>query len=269
MLKFISFGSGSCGNCYYLYNDTDGEGLLIDCGVGTRTLKKSFHDYGLHFQDGFKAILVTHDHADHIKSVGSLAKKSGVTVYATRAVHDGMDNNYCMRCKIARQQRGYVEKGNVFSVGRFRVMPFGVPHDSSDNVGYTIECDGVVFTVLTDVGHITDEMHAIIQGSDYLVIEANYDPAMLESGPYSRYLQDRIRCGTGHLSNDQCAETLAADATDRLRHVWLCHLSGDNNRPEIAYECVSSALCRAGFGVGEGLKLDVLRRKLPTGVFDL
>ena len=186
MFKFISFGSGSCGNCYYLYTENDG--LLIDVGVGTRSLKKSFGDYGLHMLGGFSSILVTHDHADHIKSVGSLSKKLDLPVYATQLVHWGMDRNYCMKMKLAQANRHYVVKGEPFETSGFRITPFGVPHDSSDNVGYSIEHEGVVFTLLTDVGHITEEMKQIIKNTDYLVIEANYDPQMLQNGPYPRYL---------------------------------------------------------------------------------
>ena len=267
MFKFISFGSGSCGNCYYLYTETDG--LLIDVGVGTRSLRKHFGDFGLRMPGGFSSILVTHDHADHIKSVGSISKKFDLPVYATRLVHSGMDSNYCMKMKLSQSHRHYIEKGETFEASGFHITPFGVPHDSHDNVGYTIERDGIVFTLLTDVGHITDEMRSIIQHTDYLVIEANYDLQMLQNGPYPLYLQQRIQCGTGHLSNAQCAATLVENYTNRLKHVWLCHLSEENNHPELARKSVEQALLDANIPVGEILKLDVLRRKQPTGVFVL
>ena len=267
MLNFISFGSGSSGNCYYIY--TQNSGLLIDVGVGTRSLKKAFHDYGLRFVDGFDGILVTHDHADHIKSVGSLSKKFNLPVYATGTVHAGMDRNYCMRCKLAQSNRMKVVKGESFDVGDFHITPFDVPHDSSDNVGYLIEADGIVFCLLTDVGAITDEMKQLISRADYLVIEANYDPQMLETGPYPRYLKDRIRNGHGHLSNVQCAQALAANLTDRLKHIWLCHLSQENNKPELALATVCRTLEDAGIRVGEDVKVEALRRTLPTGIFSL
>lgn len=267
MLNFISFGSGSSGNCYYLY--TQNSGLLIDVGVGTRSLKKAFHDYGLRFVDGFDGILVTHDHADHIKSVGSLSKKFNLPVYATETVHAGMDRNYCMRCKLAHSNRMKVVKGQSFNVGDFSITPFNVPHDSSDNVGYLIEADGVVFCLLTDVGTITDEMKSLISRANYLVIEANYDPQMLETGPYPRYLKDRIKNGHGHLSNTQCAQALAENFTHTLKHVWLCHLSQENNKPELALNTISQTLDMTGIRVGEDVKVEVLRRTLPTGIFSL
>ena len=96
MLRFISFGSGSSGNCYYLFTETDS--LLIDVGVGIRTLKKHFHNYGLRFEDVHN-ILITHDHADHVKSVGSLSNDYHLPVYTTRKVHSGIENNYCVRKK--------------------------------------------------------------------------------------------------------------------------------------------------------------------------
>lgn len=267
MLNFISFGSGSCGNCYYIY--TEHSGLLIDLGVGARTLKKQFSDFGLNIGSRIDAILVTHDHADHIKSVGSVSKRFSIPVYATCSVHQGMDRNYSMRCKLPQAYRRYVEKGVTYEIGDFHVTPFDVPHDSTDNAGYVIEHDGIVFTLLTDVGHVTDEMKQIVRNTDYLVVEANYDPQMLETGPYPRYLKERITCGTGHMSNYICASLLVDNYTSRLKHVWLCHLSEENNHPELARKTIEQALIDAGIGVGEALSLDVLRRKQPTGAFVL
>ena len=136
MLRFISFGSGSSGNCYYLFTETDS--LLIDVGVGIRTLKKHFHNYGLRFEDVHN-ILITHDHADHVKSVGSLSNDYHLPVYTTRKVHSGIENNYCVRKKINGANVHVVEKGVPFVLGEFRITPFGVPHDSTDNVGYQVE----------------------------------------------------------------------------------------------------------------------------------
>ena len=152
MLRFISFGSGSSGNSYYLYTETDS--ILIDVGVGIRTLKKHFHNYGLRFED-VHHIFVTHDHADHVKSVGSLSSDYHLPVYTTRKVHVGIERNYCVRKKIAPNLVHIIEKSVPLNVGEFKITPFGVPHDSTDNVGYFVECEGVTFCLITDVGHIT------------------------------------------------------------------------------------------------------------------
>ena len=266
MLRFISFGSGSSGNCYYLFTETDS--IIIDVGVGIRSLKKHFRNYGLRFED-VHHILVTHDHADHVKSVGSLSTDYHLPVYATHKVHVGIERNYCVRKKIAPNLVHVIEKNVPFQLGEFRVTPFGVPHDSSDNVGYFIECESVNFCLITDVGHITDEMHDFIGRANYLVLEANYSVEMLQQGPYPQYLKERILSPNGHLSNDECGRTLADYATPSLRHVWLCHLSEENNHPELARKTVEQILRSKGIVVGKDFGLEVLKRKTPSEIFKL
>ncbi len=266
MLNFISFGSGSSGNCYYLFTDTDG--LLIDAGVGVRTLKKHFKDYGLSM-DSVHNIIVTHDHADHVKSVGCLSKDLGVPVYTTREVHAGIRHNYCVHHKIAQEYACNIVKGETFEVGEFKVTSFGVPHDSSDNVGYFIECCGVNFCLITDAGSITDEMAGRIGQANYLVIEANHDEEMVEKGPYPAYLKTRILSSKGHLSNSACAKALAENATEALKRVWLCHLSEENNHPELARKTIENILGTYGIVVGEEFELDILKRKTPSGIYVL
>ena len=266
MLKFISMGSGSSGNCYYLESEDDA--LLIDAGVGVRGLKKHFRDYGLSLSR-VHHILITHDHADHIKSVGSLSNDQHLPVYATRIVHEGIDRNYCVAKKVAADLRRYVEPGVPLQVGTFVVTPFTVPHDSSDNVGYEIVAGDVVFCIITDVGRITDEIAFRIGRAHYLVIEANHDVEMLMSGPYPQYLKTRIVSGSGHLNNTLCGEAIANNMREHLRHVWLCHLSEENNHPELARKTVEAVLRSYGIIVGKDLQLDVLKRTMPTGIFEL
>ena len=266
MLRFISFGSGSSGNSYYLYTETDS--ILIDVGVGIRALKKHFHNYGLRFED-VHHIFITHDHADHVKSVGSLSTDYHLPVYATRKIHVGIERNYCVRKKIAPNHVHVIEKGVPLNVGEFKVTPFGVPHDSTDNVGYFVECEGVTFCLITDVGHITEEMHDFIGRSNYLVIEANHSEEMLLQGHYPQYLKDRILGPNGHLSNVACGEALADYASPGLRHVWLCHLSEENNHPELARKTVEQILRSKGIVVGKDFELDVLRRKTPSEIYKL
>ena len=266
MLRFISFGSGSSGNSYYLYTETDS--ILIDVGVGIRALKKHFHNYGLRFED-VHHIFITHDHADHVKSVGSLSTDYHLPVYATRKIHVGIERNYCVRKKIAPNHVHVIEKGVPLNVGEFKVTPFGVPHDSTDNVGYFVECEGVTFCLITDVGHITEEMHDFIGRSNYLVIEANHSEEMLQQGHYPQYLKDRILGPNGHLSNVACGQALADYASPALRHVWLCHLSEENNHPELARKTVEQILRSKGIVVGKDFELEVLRRKTPSEIYKL
>ena len=266
MLRFISFGSGSSGNSYYLYTETDS--ILIDVGVGIRALKKHFHNYGLRFED-VHHIFITHDHADHVKSGRTLSTDYHLPVYATRKIHVGIERNYCVRKKIAPNHVHVIEKGVPLNVGEFKVTPFGVPHDSTDNVGYFVECEGVTFCLITDVGHITEEMHDFIGRSNYLVIEANHSEEMLLQGHYPQYLKDRILGPNGHLSNVACGEALADYASPGLRHVWLCHLSEENNHPELARKTVEQILRSKGIVVGKDFELEVLRRKTPSEIYKL
>ena len=241
---------------------------MIDVGIGVRMLKKYFHDYGLPLTK-INNILLTHDHADHVKSVGSLSHDFSIPVYSTRKVHAGVGNNYCVRHKIDSKLVKYLVKGERLHLDNFVVTPFGVPHDSSDNVGYMVECEGITFCLITDVGHVTEEIKSYIGRANYLVLEANHDLEMLARGNYPKYLKDRILSEDGHLSNTDCGKALAENATPQLRKVWLCHLSEENNHPELARITVVQTLRNHGIAVGEDFDLEVLKRKSPTGVFSL
>ncbi len=266
MLKFISFGSGSSGNCYYLGTATDG--LLIDIGVGIRTLKKNARDYGVSLAS-VRKILITHDHADHIKSVGSFSHDYNVPVYATEKVHDGIDTNYCVQRKLTSEHRKMIVPDETFVLGDFKITPFFVPHDASENMGYEIEAEGVTFVIITDAGSVTEEMKEHIANANYLVFEANHDVEMLQSGPYPQYLKSRILSPIGHLSNTDCGKTLAENMTEKLKHVWLCHLSEENNHPELARKTVEATLRSHGIIPGKDIQLEVLKRKVPSEVYQL
>lgn len=266
MLDFYSFGSGSSGNCYLLY--ADGYGLLLDAGIGIRKLKKEFSDFGLSFSM-INAILITHDHADHVKSVGALSSKLLLPVFATELVHRGIVRNYYIKKKIPTDFVHAITVNSSFHLGPFEIEAFHVPHDSSDNVGYTITYKDIHFTLMTDVGQPTEEMKGIVGQSDYIVVEANHDEEMLIAGTYPDNLKQRILSPTGHMSNRTCGQLLADYASERLKHVWLCHLSNENNRPDIARATVERALTDAGIKVGSQLLLDVLDRTLPNGPFTL
>lgn len=270
MLHYISFGSGSCGNCSYLF--TENYGLLIDAGVGIRTLKKHFKDYNIQLSKA-NSLIITHDHADHVKSVGSLSKEFNLPVYSTQKVHAGIDNNWCVRCKIMPERIKFIDKNTQFQLADFTITPFDIPHDSTDNVGYCIQYQNITFVLMTDVGHLTDEIKEYISKANYLVIEADYESEMLDRGSYPTHLKKRIRGPYGHMSNVECATAIAENATSKLQHVWLCHLSDENNHPELAEKSVKQILRSHGIIAGDisgaDFKLDVLKRKTPSGIFDL
>lgn len=266
MLKFLSIGSGSSGNCYYL--QTANDALLIDSGVSVKTVKKHLHEYGLSLSS-VKHIFITHDHADHIKAVGVISNEYGIPVYATSDVHKGILRNYCVPKKVPVDNVKLIEKGVRQRIGDFAVTAFPVPHDSSGNVGYRIEVGDVTFCLMTDVGHVTEEMQEYIGEADYLVIEANYDPEMLAKGPYPLHLKTRIVGSEGHLSNKDCGEAIANYATSRLKHVWLCHLSEENNHPVLALKTIEQTLRGYGIIAGKDFLVEDLKRKSPSEFFEL
>lgn len=266
MLKFISFGSGSSGNCYLLYTETCK--IMIDVGLGVRNLKKEFKDNNIDMND-IKYILLTHDHADHIKSVGSMSYGFNIPVYATSKVHEGVNRNYCVHRKIPLGNIKYIEKGVTFHLDDFAITPFGVPHDSRDNVGYKIVYGDITFCLITDAGYVTEEMSQAVSDANYLVLESNHDKEMLESGPYSDFLKQRISGPGGHLNNNECAKLLVESSTPKLKHVWLCHLSDENNHPELARKTVETELRNVGIVPGKDFMLDVLKRNLPSEIYTL
>lgn len=266
MLRFISLGSGSSGNCYYFAAGQTR--FLIDAGVSFTQLRKLFQSLGLSLRN-LDAVLVTHDHADHIKSVGAFSNDYHIPIYATREVHDGINRNYCVVKKVADELVGLVEKGKTIQLGDFTVTPFAVPHDSADNVGFFIEAEGTNFCLITDAGSVTDEMKQYISKARHLVIEANHDVEMVQGGPYPPFLKERILSDTGHLNNRDCAMAIAENMSESLKNVWLCHLSEENNHPELARKTVESVLRGYGVVAGVDFRLEVLKRTVPTGPFEL
>ena len=262
-LSFISLASGSSGNCYYL--GTPEYGLLIDAGIGARTIKKVLKDNGIDLSQ-IIAVLVTHDHADHIKTVGVLGEKLNIPIYSTEGVHQGINKSRYVEDKLVQSKR-VIEKEVPFMIRDFQITAFPVPHDSTDNVGYFIEYGEHRFVIATDIGHITPTAVRYAEQADYLIIEANYDEEMLKSGPYPPHLKARIAGPDGHLGNRELAEFLASHFTDKLKYVWLCHLSQENNHPELALKTVEQALRKRGITAGQDVQVIPLRRLLPTGMY--
>jgi len=265
-LTFFSLGSGSCGNCYYLATESDA--IIIDFGIGIRRFKKLMAEYGMKISK-VRALLITHDHADHIKAAGKFSQEFAMPVYATPLVHEGMDKNWQTTVKIPMENRHNIQPDEPFQLGDFRITAFSLPHDASENVGYHIEVGDHRFTVMTDVGDVTDNVKHYIGESTHLILEANYDEEMLQQGRYPNILKVRIASGHGHLSNKKAAHALADNFHENLKDVWLCHLSEENNHPELARKTIETVLRSYGIIAGVDFNLEVLRRKIPTGPYVL
>lgn len=261
MLKFLCFGSGSSGNCYYLSSGQDA--IIIDAGVGIRSLKKNFIKYGINHKR-IKAILITHDHLDHTRSVGSLSRLLDVKVYSSAPVLSKLIISPFS--KIDSDQCVSVVEEVSFNIGNLNITPFHIPHDSAENYGYSIVCDDCRFTLMTDMGMLTEIIRKYIKISDFLVLEADYDVDRLNVNPrYDKKLKERIKSGYGHLSNIQTAEILADNYHSELKSVWLCHLSEENNSPELAKNTVKDILSDKGIIADKDFSLNVLNRKIPSG----
>lgn len=270
-VKFMSLSSGSSGNCYYL--EAGRKAILIDAGIPVRTIQKNLRENGLSF-DKIMGLLITHDHTDHIRSAGSIGEFYHIPVYATKAVHGGMERNYGMSKKLTSASRRNIERDvEVQLPGTFfKVTPFMVPHDSTDNVGYYIEVgeEGetpVRFCLVTDCGYITNDIKEYLKKADHIVVESNHDIDMLMHGPYPQYLKQRVRGEGGHLSNMECAELIHDIYHKSLKHLFLCHLSHENNTPDIAYRSAEDALRKEGVIIGEEVVLSVLMRNSTSLVY--
>lgn len=225
-LSISSLNSGSNGNCYYIGNSSDA--VLIDAGISCREVERRMSRSGL-AMDRVKAIFISHEHHDHIRGVEVLSRKYRLPVYLTKPILENSRLN--LDRTLARPYKAYVP----VLVGGLSVLPFPKLHDASDPHSFTVECGGIKIGVLTDIGsacqHVTDnfrQCHAAF-------LEANYDEEMLEKGAYPYPLKRRIRSDRGHLSNAQALE-LFISKPEFMSHVFLSHLSRDNNSPELVLE---------------------------------
>lgn len=264
MVRFMSFSSGSCGNCYYLGSDKGA--VIIDAGVSLRRLKKYFQENDLDM-DAVSAVLVTHDHLDHIRHLGSFCKRLHKPVYTSGPIHDALARHTFTASAIGPCRRILAE-GQWNDVAGMKIRYFTIPHDATQTVGYAIEIDGYKFVIMTDIGRMTDEAVEYAGAADTVVIESNYDMDMLISGPYTYELKMRIVQGCGHLSNDECASAIRRFWHPGLKNIFLCHLSENNNTQELAYRTSASALKDAGAENGT-VALRCLPRQYPSQLFTI
>lgn len=235
-MKVISLQSGSNGNCFYV--EASGVRLLFDAGISGRCAEQRLEQHGrdIRHVDG---LFISHDHSDHIRSMGVFQRKFGLPVYVTRATL----NAAYRTGKVGPMQRVrfFTAGDSVSFTGQdnrtITVHTIPTPHDSADGVVFVIEDDdGNRVGILTDLGHVFDGLREVLRSLDAVIIESNYDNEMLEYGRYPAHLKRRIRGRGGHLSNDEAAQLLAQTGINRLKWACLCHLSEDNNRPDVAVQ---------------------------------
>lgn len=272
---FISFGSGSSGNCSYVGDRRSG--FLIDAGIDGKKVEQTLAEHGISM-DRVRGICLTHDHGDHVRYVYSILRNHRhMKLYCTPKILNGMLRRHSLSRRIKDYHRA-VYKEFDFSIGNFVITPFEVLHDGTDNCGFFINHGRANMAVATDLGRITPRVENYMSQAHFVVIESNYDLNMLLTGPYLDHLKARIRYDNGHLDNEDSARFIAGIYGPHLRYVFLCHLSKDNNTPDIALSAHRRALtaAHADIVVGDGtnehlsdVQIIALPRYDATGMYVL
>lgn len=238
-VQFTILGSGSSGNCAYL--ETPEARLLIDAGLSARQIRNRLLTIG-RAPEGLTGILITHEHSDHVQGLAVLAAKLNVPIFCNRLTKEAIELQ--LRIKI---QCNIFSTGTSFDVGDVRVDTFSVPHDAYDPVGFLLHTAAGKIGFLTDLGHATKLVIERVRAANVLVLEANHDLKLLQEDtrrPWS--IKQRILSRHGHLSNNAAADVAEQIVSADLRHMFLGHLSGDCNRPELAHTAVAERLSRVG-----------------------
>jgi phosphoribosyl 1,2-cyclic phosphodiesterase len=255
-LRVCVLGSGSKGNSTLVA--TERTRLLIDAGLSRRDTYARLAAVGER-TDGFDALLITHEHIDHIRSLRFLSSDLQAPVFATRRTREVV----AWEPKLEILQD--ITPGQRFTVGDIEVTPFSVPHDALDPVAFTLESQGIKIAVVMDLGYVHEVVKQRVKGCHCLVFESNHDLEMLKVGPYPWHIKQRVMSRTGHLSNLATADFLAEDFDGTAEVLVLAHLSETNNHPEIARLSAEQALAqRAG---RERTALHLASQSAPTPVF--
>src|SRR5580692_6889718 len=237
--------SGSRGNCAVVASATTR--ILVDAGISCREIFKRIKSLAEDPQT-LSAILITHEHSDHVSGLATLAKKLRIPIFMTGATHQAwsrsMRDENGERPQLEKLER--FESGHSFQVGDIAVRPFTIPHDAADPVGFTFRAEGVKVGVATDLGYLPASVRDHLRGCDVLVMESNHDLEMLRVGPYPWSVKQRVMSRVGHLSNVALADFFSNDYDNRAAFVVLAHLSEQNNHPEIARREAEKALASRG-----------------------
>ena len=262
-LRFSPLFSGSSGNATYV--GCDDANILIDAGLSGSRVSGELTRMGID-PGKLDAILVTHEHSDHIRGIGILSRKYDIPVYASEGTWQGM---YDKIGAISDKNRVIFEPDQDFFIGSIDVTPFSTPHDANQPVGYTFEVDGAKLAVATDIGCIRDGWLKHVTGADAVILESNYDIDMLNAGPYPYDLKKRIKSRHGHLSNEDAGNVAVELIRNGARQIILGHLSKENNFPDLAMRSCELILQMAGITPHVDVMLCVANRDCATGMFSV
>jgi len=234
-------GSGSRGNATFV--KTDRVRLLIDAGLSRKEIAKRLETIG-EDPDGIDAVLITHEHSDHSCGLRTIVKDLPIQVFATGGTLRALQTE---NFDLNSSRIVSVYADTPFTIGDAKVLPFRVPHDAAEPVAFSVTCNGIKMTQLTDIGYLPDDVALNLNGSHILILESNHDLEMLRIGPYPWNLKQRLMGRYGHLSNTAVAQFIRDRYDGAAEHVMLAHLSAKNNHPEIARQETALALRHRGF----------------------
>ncbi len=261
-MRFCPLYSGSSGNALLVL--ADGAALLVDAGLPGRVVAEALAAAGV-APEQLSGILVTHEHSDHVKGVGILARRYRLPVYANAGTWRGM---LPLIGEIPPAQMRVFETERDFYLGGVNVLPYKTPHDANESVGFVFQSGGSKLSILTDAGHVNERMLDAVSGSGLILIESNHDVEMLKAGRYPFPLKRRILGDEGHLSNDACGAALTALYGRGVRRAVLGHLSRENNFESLALETVRAAL-RASDVPDEAFALSVAHRDRGGEIYEV
>ncbi|MDO4176183.1 MAG: MBL fold metallo-hydrolase [Bacillota bacterium] len=262
-VKFCSFASGSSGNCYLVKDEETA--ILIDAGISGKRIFEGLEQTDTP-RDMVRAILVTHEHSDHVQSLPILSRKiPGLNVYANGATWDSIER------PVAEEQQRVFVTGEDFYIGDFIVRPFPISHDAAEPVGFSLFHGETQISFCTDSGYISEDVFEEISRADLLLLEANHEKEMLLYGRYPYPLKQRILGDEGHLSNISCGECLCRMVAEhpKDRFVLLGHLSHENNTPDVAMQAIRNTLEEQQIFIGGQLQVDVVLRDRMSAVYEI
>lgn len=262
-MRFCTLSSGSSGNSVFLeYKKTR---ILIDCGKSCRYISSALENIGSSPGE-ISAILVTHEHNDHILGVGAIARKYNIPVYATAGTWASMENKIGF---VGNSNIKYVVSDRLFDIMDLGVYAFETPHDAFQPVGYNLFAGNLKISVATDIGHISSAVMKNVSGSDLVFLESNYDYDKMVACDYPMSLKKRIMGKTGHLSNDDAADFAALLVKGGTKYIMLGHLSKESNTSEIAHDTTVEAFSRSGISCKDDVLLRLAERDRCSYIFDI